>query len=296
MCHGRHFAMWDGSSSSSSLPPPGHLQKRTIYRVRGIAWRSFTTAHQSTSFTSYTHKLITMAQEANKVETYFSGGPGTTGREPFEDSTGAGAVPIGQTASGAVPGELGAHGTEHHHHSHHHHHHQHREHEDDHPHEHGATSGAHQVTGDHGNRVGALSQEAHKYEGDNAGPVTGGAPGTDRFDTTTSSGAQHPGYEPHEATERAEGKSKGGIAGVLGTSDKDFTGRDRLGKGAYEDEQAHYQSNTSGPSGHSALTGREGDISNNPVAQAKGLDRDAHAAEEGQEKKSIVDKVKDVLK
>jgi len=104
------------------------------------------------------------------------------------------------------------------------------------------------------------------------GPVTTGAAGTDRFDTQAT-GQSYPDIQ--ESTTRAEGKSSGagsGLMGIIGTSDKDFTGRDRLGgaSGAYADTEGRFANNTTGPGGNSALTGREGTIENNPVAQASG--------------------------
>ena len=67
----------------------------------------------------------------------------------------------------------------------------------------------------------------------------------------------------------------------LGTSDKDFTGRDRLGTGAYVDDKGVFSENTHGPGSKSALTGREGDISKNPVAQGKGLVQEAETGVAG---------------
>ena len=43
-----------------------------------------------------------------------------------------------------------------------------------------------------------------------------------------------------------------------------------MGDGAYSDTHGAFQSNTSGPGGNTALTGREGTAAKNPVAQAAG--------------------------
>jgi len=85
-------------------------------------------------------------------------------------------------------------------------------------------------------------------------------------------------------------------------SDKDFTGRERQGKGAYADTDGPYEKNETGPAGNTALTGREGNLDNNPVAQAKSRDPSApsavnehpHGAQEG-EHKGFIQKVKDAL-
>lgn len=201
--------------------------------------------------------------------------PGTTG-------TGGG-VPPPQSGEYANEGEPRAH-------HHHHHHHHHREGE-------GGATGAgigaseqSQIGDSYGanssgmgaggptDRVGNLNQQGALYErtGDQ-GPATTGAAGTDRFDsdrsgvTGNSYGAQDAYPDLNETTTRAEGKSSGGLMGVLGTSDKDFTGRDRLGgaSGAYADTDGRFQNNTTGPGGNTALTGREGNIENNPVAQSQ---------------------------
>jgi hypothetical protein len=108
----------------------------------------------------------------------------------------------------------------------------------------------------------------------------------------------------------------------LGTSDKDFAGRDRLGEGAYADTHGAFSSNTTGPKGNTALTGREGNVEKNPVAQAQSTDpgvgarsagapvgagagtrgdtqSQSHAATAGEkegEHKGLMDKVKDVFK
>jgi hypothetical protein len=93
----------------------------------------------------------------------------------------------------------------------------------------------------------------------------------------------------------------------VGTSSKDFTGRDRLGdtSGAYADTHGRFQGNANTQG--TALTGREGNIANNPVAQAQSRSGDATGPgtvagtgtatgeEEGHEKKGFVQKVKDAL-
>lgn len=165
-------------------------------------------------------------------------------------------------------------------------------------------------------RIGALGQGQAGYERTGAGgPATSGAPGTDRFDSDASHSNSRPGVgntregAAGDVTERAHDKGTGGIGGILGTTDKEFTGRDRLGGagGAYGDEAAHFKGNTSGPAGNTALTGREGTQENNPVAQAKsraGEDiHDIHGAPNPgvgstahpDQKKGIVEKIKDVL-
>jgi len=148
----------------------------------------------------------------------------------------------------------------------------------------GSNSGLGHNTGSDHNRVGELSQDAHRYESTGAsGPTTHGAAGTDRFDTgkhhnTTGTGltgtTDHGLHEGHGREE----KGTGGIGGLLTTTDKDFLGnRDRIAKdGAYVDTDKYAQQNTSGPGGNSALTGREGTTSANPVAQAQ-----AHGANVG---------------
>ncbi len=60
------------------------------------------------------------------------------------------------------------------------------------------------------------------------------------------------------------------------------------------------QGNTSGPNGHTALTGREGTIEKNPVARAKSRETGEpltsdKTTEHGHEKKGLMDKVKDAL-
>jgi len=80
----------------------------------------------------------------------------------------------------------------------------------------------------------------------------------------------------------------------LGTKDSEFTANpSRTGKGAYTDDDARYKTNTDGPSGHSALTGREGTTEHNPVAQTKGNEHGTGANEH--EKKGLVEKVKEVF-
>ncbi|KAI9639862.1 uncharacterized protein MKK02DRAFT_29828 [Dioszegia hungarica] len=178
---------------------------------------------------------------------------------------------------------------------------------------------------DHGDRVGALGQESRKYEGDlHSGPRTGGAAGTDRFDSDRTGVAggvgsglnrQHDDGVHHDTSQRAPGQSSGGIGGVLGTSDKDFTGRERQGKGAYADTDGKFELNKTGPAGNTALTGREGNLDNNPVREAgahnahatdssshshtTGSNATAHdaavAGEHTGEKKGFLAKVKDAI-
>ena len=93
----------------------------------------------------------------------------------------------------------------------------------------------------------------------------------------------------------------------LGTSDKDFTNRDRKGTGAYADTHGHFQLNQSGPAGNTALTGREGNPETNPVAQAQARGDNAGTGatriesresldEEGKpKKKGFMEKVKEAL-
>lgn len=91
--------------------------------------------------------------------------------------------------------------------------------------------------------------------------------------------------------------------GQLATSDHDFTeNRSRVGgaSGAYADSHGHFKGNTSGPNGHTALTGREGTVEKNPVASAKSRETGEplaaeKSAEHGHEKKGLMDKVKDAL-
>lgn len=81
-------------------------------------------------------------------------------------------------------------------------------------------------------------------------------------DAATGTGASSDGKAP---TDSAFNKA-------ITTADKDFTGESRgtgTTSGAYTDTHGHYETNASGPMGNSALTGREGNIDNNPVAQAK---------------------------
>ena len=69
-----------------------------------------------------------------------------------------------------------------------------------------------------------MGQNQHLYErtGDQ-GPVTTGAAGTDRFDSTGTTGTTgassgdvgYAGVGQQEATQRAEGKSSGGVAGIV---------------------------------------------------------------------------------
>jgi len=178
---------------------------------------------------------------------------------------------------------------------------------------------------DHGDRVGALGQESRKYEGDlHSGPRTSGAAGTDRFDSDRTGVAggvgsglnrQHDDGVHHDTSQRAPGQSSGGVGGILGTSDKDFTGRERQGKGAYADTDGKFELNKTGPAGNTALTGREGNLDNNPVREAgahnahatdssshshtTGSNATAHdaavAGEHTGEKKGFLAKVKDAI-
>jgi len=156
-------------------------------------------------------------------------------------------------------------------------------------------------------RVGDRNQEGALYERTGtSGPITGGAAGTDRFDSdrqhdrsgvTGNSFGARDDYPVHDTTERAEGKPSGiksGIQGVLGTSDKDFTGRERTGGagGAY----ANIDNNTHHASGHTALTGREGNTDNNPVTNVghntgAGHHDGVNATEDGH-KPTLIEKAK----
>jgi len=199
--------------------------------------------------------------------------------------TGGALPPVGSTY-GTGQGHTQPQGNEHeghHHHHHHHHHNQANQASGIEP------AGESQIGDSYGSnptgntnaafdRTGNLDQNAALYERTGTGgPITGGAAGTDRFDSdrgvnrTGATGNSDAYPDLKESTTRAEGKSSGGVMGVLATSDKDFTGRDRTGPlgGAYSDTHGNFQGNTSGPGGHSALTGREGNVENNPVAQAK---------------------------
>jgi len=272
-------------------------------------------------------------------KTFFSGAPGTTGREPFEDSTasgpapqfagdnntsgvsssqyGANTLPAGMDGdrgagnpnitgtgmgdrdpTGTGAGSGGYTGGEGHHHHHHHHHHEGQQGaggvgfaniegagQGTTGDSYGANSGG-MTTGTTGgssggqyDRVGKLGQDQALYERTtDQGPQTTGAAGTDRFDTDRS-GVQGDSYGardqyPDERSgEDVNPPKSGGLMGVLGTSDKDFVNRDRLGSGAYADTEGAFQSNKSGPGGNTALTGREGNVQRNPVAQATGGDR-----------------------
>ena len=71
-------------------------------------------------------------------------------------------------------------------------------------------------------RVGTLGQKSHLYESTGAsGPISEGAAGTDRFDAMeptapgVGGGLGSAGQEEQDTTKRAEGKSSGGIAGVV---------------------------------------------------------------------------------
>jgi hypothetical protein len=76
----------------------------------------------------------------------------------------------------------------------------------------------------------------------------------------------------------------------MGTSDKDFLSRDRKGEGAYADTHGVTEVNSSGPKGNPALTGREGNVAENPVAQKHGMAGDhAHDSTTGTgEKKGLL--------
>ena len=74
--------------------------------------------------------------------------------------------------------------------------------------------------------------------------------------------------------------------------------------GAYADSDGPVEGNTSGPKGHTALTGREGNLDENPVAQAKSCGDNStsvatatgtHGHAES-EHKGLMDKVKDAFK
>lgn len=179
-------------------------------------------------------------------------------------------------------------------------------------------------------RVGALGQNSTAYERTGAdGPKTTGAAGTDRFDTDRShtgnagSGAGFgPGGERHteyggntasgyggenDVDKRQKAEGTGGVGGLLTTTDKEFTGRDRLGgaSGAYGDETGPFKGNKDGPGNNTALTGREGNSATNPVSGDSSKDVHAtrpsdstHAtdthAHDG-EKKGIVEKIKGAL-
>ncbi|ORY32610.1 hypothetical protein BCR39DRAFT_523119 [Naematelia encephala] len=200
-----------------------------------------------------------------------SGGFTGTGSGGYSN-TGSSGIDSATLGSGAAAGYGGS-GVGQEGHSHHHGHHHHQD------------------------RVGNEGQNEALYEGSNTGPVTGGAANTDKFDTDKNRGSGV-GYDTsNDTTERAQGKGTGGILGVLGTSDKDFTGRDRLGQSgssAYTDDHAKFSGNTTGPGG-SALTGREGNINNNPVAQAKSRAEGTSTtnAEEEPHKKGLMEKIKD---
>lgn len=147
-------------------------------------------------------------------------------------------------------------------------------------------------------KTGNLDQEAHMYESTGAGgPTTGGAANTDKFDTDRSgaTGNSYGATDSYPDLQHTESrKGTGGIGGILGTKDSEFTANpSRTGKGAYTDDDARYKTNTDGPSGHSALTGREGTTEHNPVAQTKGNEHGTGANEH--EKKGLVEKVKEVF-
>ncbi|WWC61633.1 uncharacterized protein I303_104217 [Kwoniella dejecticola CBS 10117] len=150
-----------------------------------------------------------------------------------------------------------------------------------------------------GDRTGNLGQDSALYERTGpGGPVTGGAAGTDRFDsdrhhdrgsdiagTTPASGRTDDSGTGEHGRENLSRTS--GAGGVLGTSDKDFVGRDRKAGtgalGAYADETGPFKGNTSGPGGNTALTGREGTnpSQDNPVARAQSAGQEVGGAPEG---------------
>lgn len=255
-----------------------------------------------------------MSNIENKIQSFVSGEPGSTGREVFEDSTATGppehlrenngrahgtaggAVGVGSEAREFLQGQSGHQGLEGHRHEGHHH--------EGHHHENHGQQGLSGVLGQgHSDNRTGITPSHQSNIGDsygsnpigntgrdhdlkeraalsgrtgNDGPISGGAAGTDRFDTdrgvdrtgaTGNSFGARDDYPVHDTDERAHNKSSGGIAGVLATSDKDFTGRDRTGGpgGAY----ANIEGNNAGPGGNTALTGREGNRENNPVAQAE---------------------------
>nr|ODN82524.1 hypothetical protein L203_05332 [Cryptococcus depauperatus CBS 7841] len=142
-------------------------------------------------------------------------------------------------------------------------------------------------------KIGHLGENAALYErSTDRGPLTGGAPGTERFDTdkhrTTQSNTgltghgtgkthNYDGTLPHSGSEDPAKQQSGGVAGIFTTSGQDFTSNtNRLGKGAYEDDQGVFKSNQSGPEGRSALTGREGNNAINPVSGTIPSERSYH--------------------
>ncbi|KAK4684457.1 hypothetical protein P7C73_g5720, partial [Tremellales sp. Uapishka_1] len=265
--------------------------------------------------------------------TYNSGGPTTTGREPFETpygdntqsntgagtgtgvGTGANQPTTGQYGEIGREGNVGVVGGEGHHHHHHHKHHEgqttgvpggQKTHGADHVHDEfcghersglgaaGQSYGADHVhdndcghlpkdgLGKEGNigfdrttRVGDLEQNMSNYETTGSrGPTTEGAAGTDRFDVDrSSSGAPGYGNESYIEQPGQTGQKSSAVEGVRSaftTSDKEFTNRGETGTGAYQDTDRTFNSNTSGPGGNSALTGREGNFEKNPVSGVTG--------------------------
>ncbi|WVF71699.1 hypothetical protein IAT40_006507 [Kwoniella sp. CBS 6097] len=197
------------------------------------------------------------------------------------------------------------------------------------------------ITGsrDAGDRTGNLNQGGALYERTtDQGPATSGAAGTDRFDsdrhhssrdTTGTSGpgfadtaartgvSGHTGQSETDRAVQASGANKdgGGLSGLT-TTDDEFTGKSRSHKagalGAYADTEGPFQGNTSGPGGNTALTGREGNPENNPVARAQssgqtvgdaphgtstrpGVDETAHHDTATHEKKGIIEKIKEAF-
>lgn len=144
----------------------------------------------------------------------------------------------------------------------------------------GSGAGRHHTVG---GRVGSENQGAHLHErtGD-AETLTSGAGGTDRFDNDkrrTGAGGVNTGREGYGGADDLDAdptanKSSGSAAGI---------------------------SNTSGPAGNTALTGREGDLSKNPVHQATSRadvtpgTGDYHADADVPHKKGFMEKVKNAL-
>lgn len=145
-------------------------------------------------------------------------------------------------------------------------------------------------------RTGDLQQDAHRYEGrEGAGPRTGGAAGTDRFESSShgdSYGARdsypevdNKGRTSDPGDRNNDGRDERIVGGTMGGSNKpigekikdgltrhgdDFTKHTGAQGGAYNDTGAKFEKNTSGPGGNAnaALTGREGNYRENPVARS----------------------------
>ncbi|WVO22308.1 uncharacterized protein IAS62_003638 [Cryptococcus decagattii] len=159
---------------------------------------------------------------------------------------------------------------------------------------------------DNRDRTGHLEEGAALYErSTDHGPVTGGAPNTDMFDTDkprhtsgltghgTGKTHNYDGTNPQNASfsgsEDPDKQQSGGAAGIFATSAKDLTcNTDRIGKGAYHDDKGIFKDNISGPGGRSALTGREGNYATNPVSGIEGAGQKhggaAHEAERAENK------------